>query len=338
MIPTLHTKRLTLRPPTPADEADFVRFHAVSDVNVGAYRRRSAEDAKARLAFYIAEWARNGHGMWVLDLGGEMIGGAGIVWERDWPCHELTWFLFPEHRGEGYASEASKAVIAWGYDVLGFDPVETYIRDENAPARALAARLGGEVARRETFPDGVTRDVFALPHPNRPKPLFPERLTSDRLIYRRPIASDCGAYTAFGAGDRTDFTGGPFTAEQATKSFYALIGQWEARGYGRWIFCTRDGRPLGHVGPLHLEDAAEPEMSWTVWSGEDEGKGYATEAAAAVRDAWLDTDGAPEMFAVVHEDNIASQIVAKKIGGVEDPEAPKPYWSDKAITYRWARA
>ena len=37
------------------------------------------------------------------------------------------------------------------------------MRDENRAARRLAERLGGKVVRRETFPDGVPRDVFRLP-------------------------------------------------------------------------------------------------------------------------------------------------------------------------------
>ena len=39
------------------------------------------------------------------------------------------------------------------------------MRDENVPARRLAERLGAAKIARETFPDGVTRDVFALPEP-----------------------------------------------------------------------------------------------------------------------------------------------------------------------------
>ena len=72
-------------------------------------------------------------------------------------------FLLPEARGAGYATEASRVVIDWAYRVLSWPHVETHMRDENAPARAIAERLGGTIDRRETFPDGVTRDVYVLP-------------------------------------------------------------------------------------------------------------------------------------------------------------------------------
>ena len=95
------------------------------------------------------------------------VGGAGLAHPADWPRHELTWWLMPGARGTGFATEASRAVLTWAYDTLGWPVVETHMRDENLPARRLAERLGGKRIARETFPDGVARDVFALPHPER---------------------------------------------------------------------------------------------------------------------------------------------------------------------------
>lgn len=36
------------------------------------------------------------------------------------------------------------------------------MKDENAAARALAIKLGGEIIAREIFPDGIERDVFEI--------------------------------------------------------------------------------------------------------------------------------------------------------------------------------
>jgi len=74
----------------------------------------------------------------------------------------------PSARRKGFALEASHAAIRFGYDTLGWDLVETHMNDENEPARALTLKLGGEMIAREAFPDGVTRDVFGLPHPDKP--------------------------------------------------------------------------------------------------------------------------------------------------------------------------
>lgn len=168
MIPTpvIETDRLNLSAPEQGDLSAYAAFYAVSDVTVGGYRgNRSADEVSAILSRDIAHWQSKGFGMFLLraKTGGAVLGGAGLSHPDDWPSHELTWWLMPDARGAGIASEASLAVIEWAYGTLGWSHVETHMRDENLPARNLALRLGGSVDRRETFPDHVTRDVFLLP-------------------------------------------------------------------------------------------------------------------------------------------------------------------------------
>ena len=162
--PTLSTARLTLRLPTTDDLGAYTAFNAVSDTTIGTYRGgKSAAETRAVLDGDIAHWDK-GFGMWLLrDRKGVVVGGAGLVIPKGWENHELTWWLMPDQRRLGYATEASRAVISFGYDTLNWPQVETMMRDENAPARHLALRLGGKITRRQTFPDGVARDVYALP-------------------------------------------------------------------------------------------------------------------------------------------------------------------------------
>ncbi len=92
-----------------------------------------------------------------------MIGGCSLWWPEGWPRSELTWWIVPAARRKGYAREASRAAIAFGYRELGWDVVETHMNDENVAARRLAESLGGSVIARAAFADGVKRDVYALP-------------------------------------------------------------------------------------------------------------------------------------------------------------------------------
>ncbi|RVT85810.1 N-acetyltransferase [Rhodobacteraceae bacterium CCMM004] len=166
--PTLTTERLTLTPPTPADLPCYAAFYEESDVTVGGYRGgRSDAEVAAIHARDMAHWRDHGHGMFLIRLreADRFVGGAGIIYPEGWSCHELTWFLRPDARGAGVATEASLAVIAWACRDLGWAAVETLMRDENVAAHRLAQRLGGRVDRRETFPDGVARDVYVLPCP-----------------------------------------------------------------------------------------------------------------------------------------------------------------------------
>jgi RimJ/RimL family protein N-acetyltransferase len=94
-----------------------------------------------------------------------MVGGCGLWWPESYPRSELTWWIIPSARRHGYAIEASRTAVAFGYDTLGWKLVETHMNDENIAARMLVEKLGGTPFLREKFPDGLERDVFALPRP-----------------------------------------------------------------------------------------------------------------------------------------------------------------------------
>ena len=106
-------------------------------------------------------------------------------------------------------------------------------------------------------------------------------LTTDRLTLRQPEAADLPAYAAYCASDRARFVRGPFSAPQAFEKFAAMIGHWTLRGFGRYVM-LREGRPIGHVGPLAIDDRDLPELTWALWDAAAEGHGYATEAARAL--------------------------------------------------------
>lgn len=166
-IPTLETERLNLRAPCQDDFAVYREFYADRDASSAYGGPLDAGQAWRKLACDIGHWALRGHGMWsvVEKETGRMAGGCGLVAPEGWPRAELTWWIAPHARRKGYALEASRAAIRFGYDVLGWEKVETHMNDENAPARQLAKRLGGEAIMRIPFPDGLSRDIYALPRP-----------------------------------------------------------------------------------------------------------------------------------------------------------------------------
>lgn len=101
----------------------------------------------------------------------------------------------------------------------------------------------------------------------------------------------------------------------------AGIARWAARQddpYGIWAVVPDDvGRPVGSALLVPLQDGAgnpapEVEVGWhlhpDVW-----GRGYATEAAAALVDlAW--TAGLDEVWAVIHPGNDRSVAVTQRLG------------------------
>ena len=165
-IRTLETPRLILRAPAADDFPTYRGFYADADASAFYGGPLTPALAWRRLACDLGHWALRGFGMRsvVVRETGEMVGGCGIVFPEGWPRHELTWWIAPSARRQGYALEASRAVICWAYEQLGWDRVETHMADANVPARLLAEKLGGCVIARELFPDGIERNVYALPN------------------------------------------------------------------------------------------------------------------------------------------------------------------------------
>ncbi len=97
------------------------------------------------LATDIGHWALRGYGRWsVIERStGKVVGGCGLWWPEGYPRSELTWWIIPSARRRGYALEASRAAIAYGYGDLGWPLVETHINDENMAARKLFEKVGG---------------------------------------------------------------------------------------------------------------------------------------------------------------------------------------------------
>ncbi len=165
MIPVIETDRYRLRAPGEDDFPVYERFYADADASAFYGGPMIAHHAWRRLAMDCGHWMLRGYGIWVVERisDGAMIGGCGFWWPSGWPRRELTWWLVPEGRGKGAATETSRAAIRFGYDTMGWDSVETHMLDENTAARDLVVRLGGAVFARETFPDGRERDVFRFP-------------------------------------------------------------------------------------------------------------------------------------------------------------------------------
>jgi len=167
LIPTLETERLLLVAPSSSCWPAYERFYtdALASTAYGGPLTRGA--AWARLSADLGSWHLQGFGVWAVQRKSDetFIGTCGFWQGKDWP-KELTWWLLPECRGQGIAREASVAAVGFAYNSLGWSDVHTYMNDENLPARQLVVSLGGTKVRRQTFPDGLERDVFRVPAPS----------------------------------------------------------------------------------------------------------------------------------------------------------------------------
>jgi RimJ/RimL family protein N-acetyltransferase len=139
----LETERLLLRPIGPGDLDDFAALHAEPEVT--RYIRPLDRDAAAeRIRVDGLEWEERGHGILVVAQrrSGEFLGRAGIKYWPQFGETELGWALRRAAWGKGYATEAARAVAAWGFSNLDVPYLTAMIRPENDRSARVAGRLG----------------------------------------------------------------------------------------------------------------------------------------------------------------------------------------------------
>jgi RimJ/RimL family protein N-acetyltransferase len=120
------------------------------------------------------------------------------------------------------------------------------------------------------------------------------------------------------------------------------LEQWERNGIGKFVVVRReDGAVLGRVGIQLLDPETwqpvggadgQPELGWTLRE-EHRGRGYATEAAGAVRD-WCRSE---RLVSLIAPDNAASQAVARRLGAVPGAEVRLPRDGTYVIWDYWGR-
>jgi ribosomal-protein-alanine N-acetyltransferase len=160
------------------------------------------------------------------------------------------------------------------------------------------------------------------------------RLETERLVLRPLALDDLDDFARFVADPETMRfigAGGTRTREQALDTLERMMESYEAHGFGQLAIVRKeDGAVMGRCGLLvwdpktwtitqELDGAVEIEVGYLL--GRDYwGRGYATEAAMAVRDLALGELGFERLIALIYPDNVRSIRVAEKLGMEPDGE------------------
>jgi RimJ/RimL family protein N-acetyltransferase len=157
----LETPRLFLRPPVQADLDGFAAFNADERVTrfLGGVQPRSV--AWRGMATLAGSWSLMGFAMFsvIERSSGQWIGRVGPWYPEGWPGTEVGWGLLASAWGKGYATEAAAACIDWAFDNLGWSEVIHTIAADNAPSKAVAARLGSHYLRQGVLPDPISMEL-----------------------------------------------------------------------------------------------------------------------------------------------------------------------------------
>ena len=148
-------------------------------------------------------------------------------------------------------------------------------------------------------------------------------IETERLVLRKPRQKDAtDLAVAYADPDVVRFIGDGSTATLAEveEGIEQWLERWESWGMSLFSLERRqDGRVVGRAGFLRWDSetwevgGAETELGWLL-AREHWGQGYATEAAAALRDWALVERGLTRLISLIRHENVQSVRVAERIG------------------------
>ena len=144
------TPRLRLRLWRPGDLAPFAAMNADPRVMEFYPNVLTALESDALALRIQQSFSNRGFGLWALEIPGiaEFAGFVGLSVPRFeaafTPCVEIGWRLGTRFWGNGYASEAARAVLTHGFGTLGLTEIVSFTATQNLRSQAVMRRIGME--------------------------------------------------------------------------------------------------------------------------------------------------------------------------------------------------
>ena len=141
----LSTERLILRKFTPQDAQGFYNLNNDPEVLkfTGDLPFSSVMEAEVFLKNYDA-YEKYGIGRWAVILKSnlEFIGFCGLKYHPDKDIVEIGYRLFKSFWGQGFATEAAKASIQYGYKKLGYRKIFAHVHQKNIASQKVLEKIG----------------------------------------------------------------------------------------------------------------------------------------------------------------------------------------------------
>ena len=143
------------------------------------------------------------------------------------------------------------------------------------------------------------------------------KLETKRLKLREWRESDFASFAGYFANEESaKYLVGTKTPEEAWRLMAAYIGHYQLKGYSYMAVEEKATRQLvGSVGLWKSEPWPELELGYWLLS-EMQRKGYATEAATAVRDYAFNTLKTDTLVSYIDAENEPSKKLAERLGAV----------------------
>lgn len=147
------TDRLIIRTWMPFEDAEQA-LEMYSDPEVTRFLITKASDIE-QVVSILERWVKtanqlnNGTGLWaiVLKETGEIVGTIVLILLKDndgrfTQDYEIGWHLKKSAWGKGYATEAAKAIVNYGFNVLKLREIYSIVNQDNTASIKVTQRLG----------------------------------------------------------------------------------------------------------------------------------------------------------------------------------------------------
>jgi RimJ/RimL family protein N-acetyltransferase len=147
-FPVLRTSRLLLRPWRSEDLPAFAAMSADPRVMEFFPKILDRTESDAVAARFAAHFERHGFGWWVVEVVGvaDFIGFTGLGVPRFdahfTPCVEIGWRMARDYWGCGYATEAARAAVEFGFLSERLKEIVSLTVPTNLRSRRVMERLG----------------------------------------------------------------------------------------------------------------------------------------------------------------------------------------------------
>jgi RimJ/RimL family protein N-acetyltransferase len=146
--PELRAERLLLRRWRSHDVAPFAALNADPEVMEHFPKPLSRDETEAFVQRIEEEFEELGHGLWAVEVSGgaPFIGFVGLH-RHTFPAHftpvvEVGWRLARPYWGQGYATEAAREALAFGFGRLSLGEIVSFTAPANSRSRRVMERLG----------------------------------------------------------------------------------------------------------------------------------------------------------------------------------------------------
>jgi len=141
----LETPRLKLREITPADAPELYALNL--DPEVIQYTGDPPfESVEATETFFrnYPDYRRNGYGRWLMvrKEDGAVLGWCGLKYLPETQETDIGYRLFKKYWGAGYATEAAKACLQYGFETLKLDTIIARAMQKNVASVNIMKKLG----------------------------------------------------------------------------------------------------------------------------------------------------------------------------------------------------